>query len=221
MIELFKEDINVISVVGSGGKTSFIHILAREYIEAGWQVIITTTTHMAKESYQWCVDEEEIAKAFLQGSLVYVGEVVSSQKVGCIGIDKLERLICHYPKVKFLIEADGSKRLPFKVPQSHEPVLVESSQVVCLIVGIWALGEKFKTHCHRLEEALAICDRHPEDRIVLEDVLRMVDKGYLQGKMKDLYKIFLNGPLEQGLPYRLDKEVYSIDLKERSNGIYL
>ena len=37
-----------------------------------------------------------------------------------------------------LIEADGSKRLPCKVPADHEPVLLPESDIVVAVLGLSA-----------------------------------------------------------------------------------
>ena len=39
----------IIAVVGSGGKTTRIHKLAKYYRSLGKKVFVTTTTHMKKE----------------------------------------------------------------------------------------------------------------------------------------------------------------------------
>lgn len=44
--QILRADARVISVIGSGGKTSLILVLAREFAEQGKTVLITTTTHI-------------------------------------------------------------------------------------------------------------------------------------------------------------------------------
>ena len=39
----------LITVVGAGGKTTLIYLLARELTDAGYKVAVTTTTHMQAE----------------------------------------------------------------------------------------------------------------------------------------------------------------------------
>lgn len=52
-----------------------------------------------------------------------------------------------------LIEADGSKLLPCKVPADHEPVLLPESDIVVAVLGLSALGRSLKECCFRLEKA--------------------------------------------------------------------
>jgi hypothetical protein len=47
-------------------------------------------------------------------------------------------LVLSPPQV--LVEADGSRRLPFKAPADHEPVLPDTAAVVLAVAGIDALG---------------------------------------------------------------------------------
>ena len=47
----------VLSAVGGGGKTTTLHRLADEYVKAGEKVVVTTTTHIFKESSPWFLEE--------------------------------------------------------------------------------------------------------------------------------------------------------------------
>ena len=53
----------IIAIVGAGGKTSYIKKKAKEYLEQGEKVFVTTTTHMMKESDTVVSDDaDEILK---------------------------------------------------------------------------------------------------------------------------------------------------------------
>jgi len=52
-----------------------------------------------------------------------------------------------------LIEADGSRRLPFKICAEHEPVICDVTQVVIGCVGLSAVGQPWKEGCFRWELA--------------------------------------------------------------------
>lgn len=63
-----------------------------------------------------------------------------------------------------LIEADGSKRLPCKVPDSHEPVILPQTDVVVAVLGLSALNLPLKDCCFRLDKAtklLSAKESHP------------------------------------------------------------
>lgn len=50
-----------------------------------------------------------------------------------------------------LVEADGAKRKPLKVPAEHEPVIPEDTDMVIGIAGASAIGRTIKAGCHRGE----------------------------------------------------------------------
>jgi molybdenum cofactor cytidylyltransferase len=51
-----------------------------------------------------------------------------------------------------IVEADGSRRLPFKAPAAHEPVIPTSATIVVPIVGLDVLGQSLDAeHVHRPE----------------------------------------------------------------------
>lgn len=55
-----------------------------------------------------------------------------------------------------LIEADGSRRMPCKVPAAHEPVLLPQCDIVLAVAGVSALGESLEKGCFRAELAQQI-----------------------------------------------------------------
>ena len=50
----------VIAIVGSGGKTTLLKQMAKEYRAAGKKVFVTTTTHMFQEDDTLITDDPEI-----------------------------------------------------------------------------------------------------------------------------------------------------------------
>ena len=52
-----------------------------------------------------------------------------------------------------LIEADGSKRLPIKVPGDQEPVILPETDVVVGVMGLSAAGRPLEDVCFRPEAA--------------------------------------------------------------------
>lgn len=127
----------VISMVGAGGKTSLIFTLARELKELGYRVAVTTTTHMQSET---------------RNGITPVGMPCGGGKISGIGEEMLNHLREDYEVV--LVEADGSHRLPFKVPSASEPVLPKQTDLVIGVAGASAIGQPFGAVCHRLEQAI-------------------------------------------------------------------
>ena len=50
-----------------------------------------------------------------------------------------------------LIEADGSRRLPIKVPGKQEPVIPDFTHIILVVYGLSALGQPFRQVCQRWE----------------------------------------------------------------------
>ena len=48
-----------------------------------------------------------------------------------------------------IIEADGAKQMPCKLPAEHEPVLLPVSDIVIAVAGLDALGKSLEEACFR------------------------------------------------------------------------
>ena len=119
----------VISVTGSGGKTSLIFAWAKELARSGKKVAITTTTHMLRHAEP--LDEGITITA--KDDPERPGKLMSP------GDEVLERLRDEYDVV--LIEADGSRGMPLKWPAPWEPVVPEYSDFTVCVAGLSALAE--------------------------------------------------------------------------------
>ena len=69
---------------------------------------------------------------------------------------------CHAPSPRILetcrqnheitlIEADGSRRLPIKVPGKQEPVIPDFTHIILVVYGLSALGQPLRQICQRWE----------------------------------------------------------------------
>ena len=114
-----------IGLVGGGGKTTALFRLAREALEAGLRVIITTTTHMKMErGIPLLVDAqpEAVAEALTQSPIVMAGcrDPKNPEKISGVS----EEMLQAYEKLAnlVLVEADGAKRQqPAKQPPRQRP----------------------------------------------------------------------------------------------------
>ena len=68
-----------------------------------------------------------------------------------------------------LIEADGSRKFPVKVPGKNEPVIREDTTHILILTGASALGRALDQVCHRLEYAKKILG--PQNRILTGETL--------------------------------------------------
>lgn len=86
-----------------------------------------------------------------------------------------------------LVEADGSRRLPVKVPGPNEPVVPKNSDMVLSVLGLSALGEPAEKLCFRAERAEELVREHgrPDFKadgqwtFCPEDLTCLMQHGYL------------------------------------------
>ena len=136
---------HVVSVVGSGGKTSLLAALARELPGT---VALATTTHI------W----PSAGMPVVTGGTGQVDAALGECRVVCVGTpaedgkltgtpEDAERLAVLADHV--LVEADGSRQLPLKAHASWEPVVPACSDACVLVVGASGLGQPIEKVVHR------------------------------------------------------------------------
>lgn len=200
----------VISIVGAGGKTSTMYDLAEELAAKGARVLITTSTHIAKpEQYR----TEVIAKLADLDAGSYAGALrnprgfilaAGKQAEGPdhawklampedLGEERvMKRLLSQFDVI--LIEADGAKRLPLKVPSDTEPVLIPQTGLIIACVGLTAGGKQFGDSCFRFTSHGGWLHKEAQDVIGAEDMtlLLMDERGSRKGVDGRYYRILLN-----------------------------
>ena len=190
------ETTSVIAVVGGGGKTSLIFRLMEEFVVGGKKVIVTTTTHMAYEPDRPFAEDGDTDK--IRQNLETHGYTVaaiydrSKEKISCLSQEKLSELrkLCDV----LLIEADGAKRLPLKVPGEWEPVIPEFVDLVIGVVGMDALGEPIRKICHRPEKVAAFLRKGMEETVAEDDIVKIAvsEEGLRKCVNERRYRVFLN-----------------------------
>lgn len=174
----------VVSFVGGGGKTTTIRRLAKAYWEEDIPVVMTTTTHMRYEDVPYMLLNESIEELGIlldtYGKCV-VG--IPSGKKTSDGIPKFTAVseaffqeICEEMQKRggaVLVEADGAKELPCKVPEEWEPVIpVQTTQVVALY-GLDAIGKTFSETCFRTELAVELLHKNLKDKVTVDDIAQL------------------------------------------------
>ena len=123
--EALSVNTSVISVVGAGGKTTLLHRLEDECVRKKQHVIITTTTKIMHENKPYFLEDTSIGK--IKDTLGKFGRVwigsrdLISGKTAPPAKEILDEIF--WWELPILVEADGAKRLPLKVPAEHEPVI--------------------------------------------------------------------------------------------------
>ena len=147
----------VISLVGAGGKTTCAYLLAEELAGQGKKVLVTTTTHMEHPGFlgrNGVIDKspEEIVAALEKSLIVTAGTSgPGGMKMKALPKAVFSAVLPFFDAV--IIEADGSKRHPFKVPAAHEPVIVNETTHIMILAGMPAVGRPLRDICFRIEEA--------------------------------------------------------------------
>lgn len=165
----------VIAFVGGGGKTTLIYELARELAGVGKQVLVTTTTHMKEPKKKWEADHT-------------VGVPCEEQSGKIKGVSEEA-----YRKLKdrcdiLLVEADGAKRKPLKVPAEHEPVIPKDADMVIGMAGASAIGKTIEEGCHRAELVGKLLGKNITEVITVEDLVKVLKSE--QGQKKQVSQIY-------------------------------
>ena len=76
-----------------------------------------------------------------------------------------------------LVEADGAKRLPLKLPNDTEPVIPKACDFLVTVVGLSCLGKKLSMVCHRWQRAGVL--GYDANTIVMEkEMANILQMGY-------------------------------------------
>ena len=173
---------DVVSFVGGGGKTTSMFRLAAELSAAGLRVVSTTTTHISQEQVRMApvsitLDEIDQLTARLDqfGHCLLIGPPDGKGRVFGAPSELIAALHSRPDVDVVLVEADGSRSLPFKAPGQHEPVVPESTTVLCPIAGINSIAQPLdEAHVHRSELAAALACQPPGSLITPQTLIRVL-----------------------------------------------
>lgn len=200
---LLNEPFPIVSVIGAGGKTTTIHRLAEEYVQERVPVAVMTTTHMMRENHPWvCMVEDESEQERVR---IQMQELLSTYDQLWIGSPARAGKMSQPPewcrkeilarKIPVLIEADGAKRLPLKVPAGHEPVILPQTTHVLAVYGMDSIGSTLEECCCRCELAKKLLGCNGQKRVTTEDIAFFAasDQGGKKGCPADArYVVVLN-----------------------------
>ena len=133
-------DREVVALVGGGGKTTALFALGRH--RPGRRVL-TTTTKMGVDrtgGLEVLLDptDEELEAALDQHGRVLVWSATAGARALGVERARCDRWSALADTV--VVEADGSRRLPFKAPRAGEPVIPASTTQLVACVGMGAVG---------------------------------------------------------------------------------
>ena len=127
---------HIVSLVGGGGKTTLLYAMADHCARKGWQVLVTTTTHIRQPAACYAPDDAALTALWQAGHYAVIGTPAENGKL-TLPPPQLLRRMAQADAV--FIEADGAKHYPCKVPAAHEPVLLPQSDIVLALAGLSAL----------------------------------------------------------------------------------
>ena len=168
----------IISVVGSGGKTTLIKKMAEDYRSQGKRVFVTTTTHMFLEAGMVLSDNADSIIEVLEKDGFVMAGIADGEKIRALSSETFDAVCGHADVV--LVEADGSKRLPLKFPNATEPVIPENSDEIIVVCGLNAIGQRAKDVCHRLELVKDCLGIEDYSLITASHIQKLVTEGYVK-----------------------------------------
>ena len=149
---LIRETDKVISIVGGGGKTSLMFLLAHTFQQKGFKVISTTTTRILKPLPQQtggvvlfsCDDFQDKLQYCLKryGHATVAHHLLpSGNKLQGVNCEQVEHILEQSLANRMLVEADGARQLSFKAPGDNEPVVPQITDVFISVLGLDIIGK--------------------------------------------------------------------------------
>lgn len=172
----------VVSFVGAGGKTSAMFRLSAELAGIGWRVVTTTTTHLAEAQVSLApsvlrADELPSLKSRLDefGHCLIIGPQHDQGRVRGVSTEFVAALHARPDVDAVLVEADGSRMLPFKAPAQHEPVVPQVTTHLIPMAGVEVIGRSLDAgHAHRPELVAQLAATALGSPITIETVARIL-----------------------------------------------
>lgn len=180
----FGQSGQIVSLVGGGGKTTLMYFMAATCAKEGKKVLLTTTTNLflPNKAY-YATSEAEVEALWAEGKIAIIGTPLPGKgKLGAPEPAFLDRMLEKCDAA--FIEADGSKRMPCKVPKDGEPVIHPKTDVVIAVFGLSALGRPLKDVCFRKELAMEHLDVEENHILTEEDAAKLLSAPW--GARKDV-----------------------------------
>ena len=224
----------VVSLVGAGGKSTFMFRLAREISTAGETVLTTTTTRIFKPS------RDQSPGVIISGS---VSEILDQAKnlmnkhrhITAVA-DKLpndSKLIGFPPEFIdelwmadlfqwIIVEADGAAGKPLKAPAAHEPVVPSCTKCLVGLVGLNAVGKTLTDlMVFRHERFAELAGLTPGANISEDAIVNVLihENGIFRGAPKKEVRIAFFNQADVAQNLVAGQRIASILLKRKRTGL--
>ena len=180
----FRVTANCVSVIGSGGKTTFLRYLSDRLPGT---VILTTSTHIWPFPDIPLVDaasgdrdlvRQELCSALARGRIVCLGKSEPSGKLAdpsqVILFEDLLSLADHV-----LVEADGAAGRPLKAHRPWEPVIPSCSGLTVCLVGASGIGKPVAEACHCPDLFASLAGISPDEPVREEHIAAVLNRENL------------------------------------------
>ena len=145
-------DRKLICLVGAGGKTTLMYRIAEEASKYGKKVLVSTTTHIMKPDNNYASDMEQIKALWDKGMYAVAGEFDDNNPDKLVSMSDDLYEIMKSEADLIILEADGAKRHPSKVPADYEPVILQECDFVIGVMGMTSLGREVNECCFRYDK---------------------------------------------------------------------
>ena len=176
ILEIKKGD--MISIVGAGGKTTLMFLLANELKNKG-KVLVTTTTKIynpSEEVDSLALGEEgyKFLKSINDNGIYAYGKYINAEnKLIGADVEILNGLTDSFDYI--LVESDGSKRKDLKAWNNNEPVV---SSITSNTIGVLSLKtinmEINSENIHRLKEFTSLTNSKEGQKVNLDTLIEVI-----------------------------------------------
>ena len=150
------------------------------------------------------------------GKIYYAGHVLKEKrKLTPLKSEEYKKLCDIFDYV--IIEADGSRAMPMKIPNVTEPVIPDNVDEIIVVVGMESIGRKIGYICHRFDEFYGkdkfLGDINIEpDTIVDEELIDKFLSHYYVEPLKKRFdsvkiNIYKNDYINQKVDNKKDKDI--------------
>lgn len=148
----------ITAIIGAGGKTTLLLMLA-EQLRAEGTVTVCTTTHILPPPLPLVTQTEEIAPSLQKYGAICAALPAEHGKLTApvLPVSELAELSDFV-----LVEADGAHGLPFKAHAAYEPVIPQGTGKTVLVVGLSAFGMPIRAAVHRSEIFCRVTGASPD-----------------------------------------------------------
>lgn len=195
---------HIVAVIGSGGKTTLIRMLAKENRSAK-RVFISNTLNMERipETEIDFVDYEfrqdySLCDYSNPGVYVLAYDIDQDNTLRGLPLEVLEKQMDCFELC--LIECDESRQRPLKAWRANEPVLPASTDITLGVLDITSLGRKISVETvHNLDVFCDLTSKKVGDIITRADIKQLVLDPKMMFRTAKGQKVLFINKVEDGI----------------------